>query len=113
MKERMKESYTKGLAIHGDPESCVVRRKADDEVLTGARTGVVLSREINRFRAPTQLRYAEGNTAGVAIARRSSGPARSETRSTCGTFMRENWEIPQRPRVASWAASGRPKAVRR
>ncbi len=109
----MKESYTKGLAIHGDPESCVVRRKADDEVLTGARMGTVLSREIRLFRAPTLLSNAEGNTDGVAIARRSSGPARSETRCTRGTFMRKNWEIPQPPRVASWAASGRPGAVRR
>ncbi|MCH8124239.1 MAG: hypothetical protein IH853_14105 [Bacteroidetes bacterium] len=109
MKERMKESYIKGLAIHGDPESCVVRRKADDEVLTGARTGTVLSREINLFRAPTQSRYAEGNTEGY----RETLVWPCAVRCTCGTFMRENWEIPQPPRVASWAASGRPEAVRR
>ena len=69
MKERMKEPHIKGLAIHGDPESCVAHRKVGYEVLTGTSMDMVLSREINRFGAPTQSRYAEGNTEGVAIAR--------------------------------------------
>ena len=68
----MKEPYTKGVAIHGDPESCVVRRKAYHEVLTGARTGTVLSREINLFRVPTLSLNAEGHTSEIAIARSSS-----------------------------------------
>lgn len=46
----MKESHRKGLAHHPDPESCVVRRKAAIEALTGAHTGWVLSCEIRDIR---------------------------------------------------------------
>ena len=41
----MKESYTKGLASHGNPESCTGTREGTGEALTGAHTGGVLSRE--------------------------------------------------------------------
>jgi hypothetical protein len=61
MKERMKESHIEGLAIHDDPESCAASRKAVREVLTGAHTGSVLSREIRSTRVPTLLSEAEGN----------------------------------------------------
>jgi hypothetical protein len=43
----MKESHGEGVAIHSDPESCVVAREGDGEALTGARAGQVLSREID------------------------------------------------------------------
>ena len=46
----MKESYRKGIANHPDPESCVCRRKAAGEALTGAQAGRVLSCEINYVR---------------------------------------------------------------
>lgn len=42
----MKESYRKSLAHYPDPESCVVRREAAIEALTGAQAGRVLSCEI-------------------------------------------------------------------
>ena len=42
----MKEPYGEGLAIHTDPESCVVVREDAGEALTGARAGEVSSREI-------------------------------------------------------------------
>jgi hypothetical protein len=61
MKERTKESHIEGLAIHDDPESCAASRKAVREVLTGAHTGSVLSREIRSTRVPTLLSEAEGN----------------------------------------------------
>jgi hypothetical protein len=57
----MQESHIEGLATHDDPESCAASRKAVREVLTGARTGSVLSREIRSIRAPTLLSEAEGN----------------------------------------------------
>ena len=41
----MKESHGEGVAIHSDPESCVVARKGAVEALTGARAGQALSRE--------------------------------------------------------------------
>ena len=37
----MKESYTKGIATHSDPELCVCLRKVSGEALTGAHTGVL------------------------------------------------------------------------
>ena len=37
----MRTLYIEGLAIHGDPESCVCRRKAAGEALTGAQAGSI------------------------------------------------------------------------
>jgi hypothetical protein len=79
MKERMKESHIEGVAIHDDPASCAASRKAVREVLTGAHTGSVLSREIRSIRAPTLLSEAEGNIhpgrnrESLALARSCSG----------------------------------------
>ena len=41
----MKESYVKGLAAHGGPESCGGVREDTVEALTGVRAGRVFSRE--------------------------------------------------------------------
>ena len=65
----MKESNVEGIANHDDPESCVDIREDGGEALTGARAGRVLSREIQRFRAPTPLSQAEGHTNDIANAR--------------------------------------------
>ena len=43
----MKEPYSEEVAIHTDPESCIVVREGGSEALTGARTGRVMSHEIN------------------------------------------------------------------
>ncbi len=90
----MKESYIEGVAIHDDPESCADSRKAGREVLTGAHAGSVLSREIRLSRAPTLLTEAEGETLQRRYRKSLNGPARSQTRFMCGTFLRENREIP-------------------
>jgi hypothetical protein len=66
----MKESHRKGVAIHPDPESCVVSRKATTEALTGAHAGRVLSCEIIATGVPTSFSKAEGYTGGGAIASR-------------------------------------------
>jgi hypothetical protein len=58
----MKESYIEGVAIHDDPESCAGSRKAEREVLTGARTGSASSREIRLSRAPTLSSIRECRT---------------------------------------------------
>lgn len=42
----MKVSYSEGVAIHTDSESCTGVRKGGGEALTGVRAGEVLSREI-------------------------------------------------------------------
>ena len=50
----MKVSYSKGVAIHTDPESCVRTGNRAGEALTGARAGQVLSRESKiNFGGPT------------------------------------------------------------
>jgi len=108
----MKEPYIEGVATRDDPESCAGTREGAGEALTGARTGSVLSREIRQSRAPTPLSEAEGNTTRARYRERSSGPARSETRSTCGNSLRENREIPVPP-AADGAASRTGKAKSR
>jgi hypothetical protein len=90
----MKESHIEGVAIHDDPESCAGSRKVEREVLTGAHTGSVLSREIRFSRAPTLLSEAEGKMYQRRYRKPLNGPARSQTRHMCGTFLHENREIP-------------------
>jgi len=101
----MKEPYIEGVATRDDPESCVDDRKGGGEALTGARTGSVLSREINKSGVPTPLTDAEGNTRQGRYRESSTDPARSETRRTCGNLLRENREVPVPP--AADGAAGR------
>ena len=65
----MKESHRKGLANYPDPESCMARRKATIEALTGAQAGRVLSCEIPfSSRVPTASVAPEGPIMRCAIA---------------------------------------------
>lgn len=90
----MKESYNEGLASHIGPESCVGGRKIAGEALTGAHAGQVSSCEISSG-TPPPLSEAEGNIAGGAIGKPSTGPAQSQTLSTHGNFLHGNREIPR------------------
>jgi len=65
----MKELYTEGPAIHGDPESCGVGREAAIEALTGARAGWVSSRETRLFSDADAVLKAAGKTDGATSAR--------------------------------------------
>lgn len=56
------ESYSEGLAIHTDPESCGYVGNDMSEALTGAHAGWVLSRESLIFGVPTLSKMSEGNT---------------------------------------------------
>ena len=58
----MKESHRKGLTNHPDPESCVVRREAAIEALTGAHAGRVLSCEIKDLQRADDVSLSEGYT---------------------------------------------------
>jgi len=64
----MQEPHREGVAIHPDPESCLVARKGISEALTGAHAGRVLSCEIIATGVPTPFSKAEGHTGGGAIA---------------------------------------------
>ena len=108
----MKESHIQGVAIHDDPESCAHGCEAVREALTGAHTGTVLSREITKSEAPTLLSKAEGETSQRRYRKSLGGLARSKTRDTCGTSLRENREIPSPP-VADGAAGRSGKAIGR
>ncbi len=103
----MKESYRKGPASHPGPESCVGRRKAAGEALTGVRVGPVLSCEINPSRAPTSLLEAEGTTGDDVTRESSTGPAQSETRSMRGNSLRGTREVPQAPADGEAGRSGK------
>jgi hypothetical protein len=56
----MKESYRNGLTSHPDPESCVVRREAAIEALTGAHVGRALSCEIKHIQGADGVSLPEG-----------------------------------------------------
>jgi hypothetical protein len=75
----MQESHREGVAIHPDPESCVVTRKGAIEALTGAQAGRALSCEITATGVPTLFSKAEGHihegdTASVRETPRSLRP---------------------------------------
>ena len=102
----MQEPHIEGLATRDDPEPCIDSdREGAGEASAGARPGPVWSREITYSRAPTPLSEAEGHTDRARHGECSAGPARSETRGTGGTFLRENREIPVLP--GAEAAPGR------
>lgn len=81
----MRVPCEEGVATHLDPESCGRAREGTVEALTGARAGVVLSREINDPTVPTLSQRAVGNTAGRAIASARADRARSETHARTET----------------------------
>ena len=93
----MQESYRKGVAIHPDPESCVVAREGAIEALTGAPAGRVLSCEIIATGVPTLFNRAEGHTPAGATASPMRDSAQSETPSMQGNSTRENREAPSTP----------------
>jgi hypothetical protein len=105
----MQEPYTEGVAIHGDPESCVVVREGGGEALTGARAGRAIEPRNHRVRGADAV-YGSGRQHCQQRYRELVvGPARSETPCMYGTSMRENREIPGSPAglISRRAAQGR------
>ena len=92
-KERMKESYTEGLATRGDPESCACVRKGMGEALTGAHTGRVLSRVITDVLGADAVQRCGRPHVYGRYREDMYDPARSKTPSTHGTFLHGNREI--------------------
>ena len=82
----MKESHIEGTANHDDPESCTVRREVAGEALTGARTGRLLSREINQLRDADAVNRSGRQHAGHRHREVPSDPARSKTLARTETF---------------------------
>jgi len=97
MEEGMQEPYTEGVAIRGDPESCVVAREGGGEALTGARAGRAIEPRNHRVRGADAV-YGSGRQHRQQRYRELLvGPARSENQGMYGTFMRENREVPCPP----------------
>lgn len=109
----MQESHGEGLASHTDPESCVAGRKASGEALTGAHAGQPSSREILISRIADAVIAGGRQDGAVMDGETDSGPARSQTLSTCGNSSHGNREIPQPPTGADGPAGRSQKATAR
>jgi len=108
----MERLYTEGVAIHGDPESCVVAREGPRRsVDRGNVQAGLLSRVITEFGTPTLSTEAEGQYRQWRYRESLVGPVRSETPCMYGTSMRENREIPGSPArvITGRADQGRPR----
>jgi len=106
----MKEPYGEGLAPHTGPESCVGRRKAAGEALTGVHADQPLSSEINAIVVPTLLIEAEGKTGYDGMSEPCSDPAESKTLCMRGNSLRGNREVPSVPTADG--AMGRSEKVK-
>ena len=77
------------------------------EALAGVRAGRAIEPRNAEDRGAHALLKAEGNTAGSVKRELSGDPARSENHGMCGTFVRENREVPCLPvRVVCGRAAG-------
>lgn len=103
----MKEPHVEGVAIHDDPESCVVTREGEGEALTGAPMGWVLSREKLKLPGADAVEKS-GKQHGVhRHGEVHAGPARSETPCTLGHLLHGNREIPGPPGSRSPGRGGK------
>jgi hypothetical protein len=103
-------SRSEGLANHAGPESCVVRREAQGEALTGERVGWVLSRESSKVQGADAVASAEGKT-GALVKRERARPCVVGDPSMRGSSVYGNREISPLAdaRKAQRPASGRPE----
>lgn len=92
----MRESYSEGLAIHTDPESCGYVGNGISEALTGAHAGWVLSREsfYTQARSADAVENVGRQHRMPRYGKRQPGSARSKTPRTYGSSLRRNWDIP-------------------
>ena len=90
----MKKPYVEGVAIHDDPESCVVTREGAGEALTGAPMGWVLSREKLKLQGADAVEKSGRPHGGHRYSEVHAGPARSETPCTLGNLLHGNREVP-------------------
>ena len=75
--------------------------------MTGVRAGRAIEPRNAENRGAHALLKAEGNTSGSVMRELSGDPARSENHGMCGTFVRENREVPCLPvRVVCGRAAG-------
>jgi hypothetical protein len=103
----MKVPHVEGLAIYGDPESCVVTCKGAGEALTGAPMGWVLSREKLKLQGADAVERGGRRNGLHRHGEVHAGPARSEAPRTLGNLLHGNREIPGPPGIRSPGRSGK------
>jgi hypothetical protein len=104
MEEGMEESYTEGIASHGDPESCVGVREGEGEALTGARAGRAIEPRNPLLRGADAVDRSGRPHRQQRHRKLLADPARSKNPGMHGTSMRENREISRSP---VWLITGR------
>ena len=102
----MRTLYIEGLAIHGDPESCVGDPRGRSEALTGVHAGRLLSLENSIVQGADAVVGAEGNIAGGVIASRQRALRGRRTRARVRVPYAENREISRSPLLAGDARPG-------
>ena len=105
--ERMRESYSEGLASHTGPESCAGDREVVGEALTGATRAGLWSSEIGSSGGGRRGRRRNATT-DAPFKRGTSGPAESKNPCTRGTSLYGNREILWWPTRWSWAEIRKP-----
>jgi hypothetical protein len=97
MEKEMRELYIEGVAIHGDPESCVGVREGVGEALTGARVGWAIEPRHNVSRGADAVEMVGRQHRWQRFRELAADPARSKNLCMRGISMRENREVPGSP----------------
>jgi hypothetical protein len=90
----MRELYIGGVAIHGDPESCVGVCEGVGEALAGARVGWAIEPRVSRGADAVEM---VGRQHRWQRFREPADPARSKNLCMRGISMRENREVQGSP----------------
>jgi RNA-directed DNA polymerase len=97
----MKESYSKGVASHAGPESCLDDPRGRGEALTRESAGGLLSSEITLFREPRRCPVIEGNMGNRVTMRERLFARRSQRTWHAWTLSaRESRDLGKEP---AWA----------
>jgi RNA-directed DNA polymerase len=97
MEKEMRELCIEGVAIHGDPESCVGVREGVGEALTGVRVGWAIEPRHNVSRGADAVEMVGRQHRWQRFRELSVDPARSKNLCMRGISMRENREVPGSP----------------
>ena len=95
MEMGMREPYIEGVAIRGDPESCVGVREGVGEALTGVRAGWAIEPRNHLVRGADVVPRGGRPYCWQRYRELLVDPARSENLGTYGVSMRENREVPR------------------
>ena len=110
----MRELYIEGVAIHGDPESCVGVREGVGEALTGVRAGWAIEPRNQRFVGADVVVVGGRQHRWPRYSRAASGPRAVEepvharnlhAREPGGPMIARQWRLPAAGR------EGKAKAV--